>query len=185
METVPGREKVSRCLSVVLLLTTLLLSACGYSNPAFRGSDTAPATHTLHIPLWMNRTNELGLETTFRHTLNRWFRQASKIRLVAGPQGADLVLDGEILTISLPGESFQQHDQAQEVSATVTIRYTLRNGHDNSIIWQEDGRTRNESYRLVPDSARTLGNRQQALNTLANELAERIYQRTLDTIGRM
>ncbi|MCF6291398.1 MAG: LPS assembly lipoprotein LptE [Desulfobacterales bacterium] len=167
---------------ILLLVPLLLFSGCGYRNPYLGSGDFSRSWQTLHLPVWANRTNQLGLESTFQRSLHGWFKRASRIQIVPPGDNADLVLEGEILAISLPGAAFDANNQAREVSATLVVRYALRDAGSGAILWQEDRQPLNRSYAIGATPAATLDNRRNALAILADELAERIYERTMDTV---
>ncbi len=167
---------------ILFLVPLLLLSGCGYRNPYLGSGDSSRSWQTLHLPVWANRTSQLGLESTFQRSLHSWFKRTPRLRVVPARENADLVLEGEILAISLPGAAFDVNNQAREVSATLVVRYSLRDAGTGAIIWQEEQQPLNRFYAIGATPAATLDNRRNALAVLADELAERIYERTMDTL---
>ena len=174
----------NRCLFTLLLLL-LPVAGCGYHNPYVPAAGEAGLPITLHLAMWENHTNELGLESTIFQTLNSWFRRNPRVRLTQDRAAADFHLRGQILAITLPGSAYTRYDQAQEVEATLTVRFTLRKNNPDAVVCQKDGLTLSKFFTLTNDAASTRGNKEKALAAMADDLAEQIYDQVLDsTIAR-
>ena len=50
---------------------------------------------------------------------------------------ADLKLIGEISSIDLPGLFYNSFDEALEIKIKLTVRFTLYDNRNNTILWQE------------------------------------------------
>jgi hypothetical protein len=184
--------KVTRhpCLSAlpvffVLLLLALACTSCGYTNPYVAKESPESSSKTLLITTWQNRTNELGLESIYFRLFNVWFKKSSRISVVFNEDQADLKLTGEISSIDLPGLFYDSFDEALEIKVKLTVRFTLRDNRNNSILWQEREFTVYEPFIIDPTGERTRYNKQNALLRIGNEIGELIYLRTHEIINNM
>jgi len=172
-------------LVVILLLVSFLCSSCGYSNPYVQKKSQDTAAKTLMITTWQNRTNELGLESIYFRLFNAWFKQSSKITVVFDEEQADLKLNGEIAAIDLPGLFYNAFDEALEIKIKLTVRFTLHDNRNNTILWQERQFTIYEPFILDPVGEVTRNNKQRALLRIGDEIGELIYLRTHEIVNNL
>ena len=169
----------------LLFLIAFSCSSCGYSNPYTRKEQLESPSKTLHITMWENRTNELGLESIYFRLFNAWFKQSSKITVVFDEDQADLKLTGEISAIDLPGLFYDTFDEALEIKIKLTVRFTLRDTRNNSILWQERQYIIYEPFIIDPLGETTRYNKQRALLRIGDEIGELIYLRTHEIVNNM
>ena len=172
-------------LVVVLLLVSYVCSSCGYSNPYVQKESQDTAAKTLMITTWQNRTNELGLESIYFRLFNAWFKQSSKITVVFDEEQADLKLNGEIAAINLPGLFYNAFDEALEIKIKLTVRFTLHDNRNNTILWQERQFIIFEPFILDPVGEVTRNNKQRALLRIGDEISELIYLRTHEIVNNL
>src|ERR1700757_4749895 len=103
------------CSAIVLSL--LLLTGCGYqfrvegAGPTIGGASTPTSsgpTPGLVIRTLENKSFEPNLETRYTNYLRHEFSSGSGAQIVPESEAADLVLTGQILSVSLPSLSFTQ-----------------------------------------------------------------------------
>jgi len=169
----------------VLLLLAFTCSSCGYRNPYAQEDSQGIPSKTILLTMWQNQTNELGLESVYFRLFNAWFKNSSKIAVVFQEDKADLKLTGEISTIDLPGLFYNTLDDATEINLKLTVRFTLRDNRNNSVLWQERKYTISEPFIIDPSGERTGYNKQKALLRIGDELGELIYLRTHETVKNM
>jgi hypothetical protein len=170
---------------LLLLISTFIVSSCGYSNPYIKKEAAAPPARTLYLTTWQNRTNELGLESVYFRLFNAWFKKTDRINVVFDEEQADLKLTGEISAIDLPGLFYDSFDEALEIKLKLTVRFTLRNNRNNAILWQEKNFIIYEPFIIDAAGERTRLNKQNALLRIGDELGELIYLRTHEIINHM
>jgi len=168
----------------ILLLLAFACSSCGYRNPYVKGSPETPAT-TLLITTWQNRTNELGLESIYFRLFNAWFKKSSRITVVFDEDQADLKLTGEIAAIDLPGLFYDSFDEAVEIKLKLTVRFTLRDNRNNTVLWQERKFTIYEPFIIDPSDERTRFNKQSALLRIGDKIGEFIYLRSHEIVNNL
>jgi hypothetical protein len=170
---------------VVLLVLAFAVNSCGYSNPYIKKKAQGTPAKTLLITMWQNRTNELGLESEYFRLFNAWFKQSSRISVVFQEEQADLKLSGEISAIDLPGLFYDTLDEAVEIKIKLTVRFTLRDNRNNTVLWQEKKFTLYEPFIIDPAGEQTAYNKQKALLRIGDDLGELIYLRTHEIVNHM
>jgi hypothetical protein len=166
----------------LLIFTAIALAGCGYYNPYVDSQEGDSAWKTLHITIWENRTNELGLESIYFRLFNAWFKNSSKINVIQDADQADLRLTGEIASIDLPGLFYDKFDEALEIKIKLTVRFSLRDNRNDHILWRERNFIIYEPFIIDPDPGKTKSNRRRALLKIGDEIAELIYLRTHEIV---
>ncbi len=160
-----------------LILIFLLLSGCGYRNPY--AVDTANNPVSIHIPMWENQTNIAGLEYTFFEKMHGWFRKNSNINTSPSADQADLILQGSITSLNLPGLSYGQYERVTEGEAQLTVNFSLT--RKKEYIWQEPAMVLEEAYLISTSAEKTRNNLNKALARMAEDLAEKVYLKALNS----
>lgn len=164
-------------LLTTLLVTALLFSGCGYTNPYTPSTDTDGKDDRipLYLEMWHDETNLLGYQAAIQRSLVHWLKKSKKFILVNDSSDASHILSGTIHYADFPGLSYGTFDRAIELRAKVRFSYKLKESINNSIKLEKKEFTKLKSY-LVGDSAvETEDNRQRALQEIADDLAEEIY----------
>lgn len=169
----------------MLLFLSLAISSCGYSNPYVRKTTPVTPAKTILITTWLNRTNELGLESVYFRLFNAWFKNSIRTKVVFDEDQADLKLTGEISAIDLPGLFYGPSEEALEIKLKLTVRFTLRDNRNNSILWQEKQYIFYEPFIIDPSGEKAEFNKQRALLRIGDEIAELIYLRTNEIVNNM
>lgn len=158
-------------------LLVFMVTACGY-HFAGGGNPFSSDIKTIAIPVFANRSAEAGFENYFTNQLVYQFISRKKLRVV-NLEGADLILKGEICSVSLPDVSFTSSYLGVERKAIVTVAATLR-ARDGQILWQDTNITREETYKVDANHLVTENNKKAALQKIATDLAERIHMRIFE-----
>lgn len=174
----------ARCLfsSACLVLLMTLIYGCGYHNPNLAKKSSSSPPIRLFVPVWENRTNELGLESLLHHAMQNWIVQAHRIRLVPERSAATHVLDGAILSIFFPGISYDEAARAQALNAVLTVRYSLTDLGTGEIVLADDKFILDEKYAIGTNLLLTEANKKSALKILADDFGEHIYFTMLQTM---
>lgn len=169
-----GLKKTIRYI-LLCLLVALFIGACGYHNPnVYTGPDQA-----IYLQNWKNRTSKLGLDATIYQYLVRWYQNSSAISITKKKEGANLILAGEIVSISLPSLSYNSDNVASEVRIRLKVRYVMKDLESGKILIEEPGETWSESYLVGESTSETRINQNEALLTIVNDLSQKIYQKTI------
>src|SRR5262245_28813716 len=107
----------------LLVLILAGVSGCGY-HLAGQGPAIPAAANTISIRPFHNRTREHGLEVYLQRALEDEFRRHGRLRVVPDPQG-DIVLSGEIKTITSTPVAFSGTDEAVQYQGVMMIAMRL------------------------------------------------------------
>lgn len=159
------RSVVTACLAP--LAASLLLS-CGYqfrvegAGPTIGGAPVRASdqpTPRLVIRTLVNNSFEPNLETRYTNYLRREFSSGSGTQVVPDSEAADLVLTGQILSVSVPTLSFTLAPTAgnQTGSATtlesraeVTVVVKIEETRTKKLVWTQITKGSSEFY-ITPD----------------------------------
>lgn len=183
-----------------LLILALATSACAYQMGI--GTRGLPGGYKqLAIPVFTNKTQEVGAEVDFTNAMIREFEQ-SQVAEVVSVDTAPLKLEGEIKSVKYETRSAAQAAEKGEIPAlpTETVLTTsyqmvvettlrLRRMSDQAVLWE--GRVINEKVYSAPrigtpvvNSANVLYNqsaKKQNLSTLASEMMEEAHDRMTES----
>jgi outer membrane lipopolysaccharide assembly protein LptE/RlpB len=177
-----GLSGLSYCLLPVA--SCLFLAACGYqfrvegAGPTIGGaaavSSTTPPPRVI-IRTLQNMSFEPNLESRFTNYIRHEFSSGSGAQVVAGNDAADLVLTGQILSVSLPTLSFTQ-TTTLESRAEVVVSIKVEETRTKRVVWTQTARGASEFF-VTSDLQfnRVLQNRalEQAGRYIAEDLASR------------
>lgn len=146
----------------------LLLAGCGYqfrvegAGPTIGGATaraTDQPTPRLVIRTLVNNSFEPNLETRYTNYLRREFSSGSGTQVVPDSEAADLVLTGQILSVSVPTLSFSltptpgnQAGSATtlESRAEVTVVVKIEETRTKKLVWTQVAKGSSEFY-ITPD----------------------------------
>lgn len=168
-----------------LLLLTLtisaLLASCGYRNPyVYSGPD-----RTIYVTNWKNRTSELQLDSTIYQSLLKWFQKSGSLKITKSKEGSDFILAGEIISIALPTLTYNASNSASQVKIRLKVRYILKDLTTDEILIEQPQATMTEEYTVTSSYSTTKDNENDALETIIDELSQKIYQDTLLKFSKM
>ena len=172
-------------LCTLYLALSLSLSACGYqfrvegAGPTIGGtaatsSPTSPPPR-LVVRTLENKSFEPNLEVRYTNYLRHEFSSGSGAQIVPEAEAADLVLSGQILSVSVPTLSFSQ-TTTLESRTEVVVMVQVEETRTKRLVWAQTAKGASEFY-VTPDLQfnRVLQNRalEQAGRFIAEDLASR------------
>lgn len=167
---------------VAVFLISLSLPGCGYQLQATnkpKGIDIP----SLAIPLMTSPSSSLGFEGDFTEMIRREFVSHSRIPLVSKEEAA-FVLVGDVEEIRTEPLSYRVTDGTFELTGSrwLKIRLAARlvNRTTGEVVWNDGAMEEKVSYAVDPDPLKTRYNERRAVRRIAQLLAERIYQRTME-----
>ena len=89
------------CRLGVVVLLVVSLWGCGY-RPLGAAPPDPQVRPTMAIPLFANRSTEVGLEAIFATAMINAFAQTKAVKVVPGDRDADLVLEGKVRSLAIP-----------------------------------------------------------------------------------
>lgn len=173
--------KITAKLSIWVFLALLVLQGCGYHNPYLKNVEQDKAV-AVYMTVWLNQTNELGLESLIFQKTADWLQQSQHLRLTKNKEQADYLLTGTILSVDYPATAFSVTDVATTLKAKVRTSYHLSDRVTGKTIWQVNNTLRQTDYPAGNNAVRSQGNKEIALTTIAEELGEQIYLRITTTL---
>lgn len=153
---------------LVSAVCLLLLAGCGYqfrvegAGPTIGGKRAQASdqpTPRLVIRTLVNNSFEPNLETRYTNYLRREFSSGSGTQVVPDNEAADLVLTGQILSVSVPTLSFtltptpsNQTGSATtlESRAEVTVVVKIEETRTKKLVWTQIAKGSSEFY-ITPD----------------------------------
>jgi len=168
-----------------LCLSLVLMGGCGYqfrvegAGPTI-GSATATSSSTSPAPRLVvrtleNKSFEPNLETRYTNYLRHEFSSGSGAQIVPEDEAADLVLSGQILSVTVPSLSFTQTTTLESRTEVVVI-VKVEETRTKRQVWAQTAKGASEFY-VTPDLQfnRVLQNRalEQAGRFIAEDLASR------------
>ncbi len=158
-------------------LALLVLGGCGYYFPSVYDGPT----RTIYMPQWKNRTSKLGIDINLYKSLSRWFQQSEAVILTKDKDKADLILAGEIVSIDLPSVAWGGDTVTTDVKIKLGVRYILKDLHSGKVLWEVPNELWTEDY---PTRTLSASAENKALETIIDDLSERIYLGTLDKLRK-
>jgi len=173
-----------RLLSQVFVLVALCLSsACGYSL-AGRGAFLPPHIKVIGVPLFTNNTPVFDVERRITERVRSELVGRGRYRVETSAEGADAVLSGEILSITIVPAAFNAQRQATRYALVLTARIEFRDQKDNKLIWNNPAMQFREEYEqisgAVTDVNAFFGQDVNALDRLATEFARTLVSSILE-----
>lgn len=183
---------------IIIILTTVSAgnSGCGY-HFITRERGVLREIKTIAIPYFVNRTYEPGIERIFTEALVNEFVESGEFSITT-EERAEVVMRGIIKSLEEKAISFNRNDRSMEYRLTVSLDFSVEERTTGRVLWHDKNLVHNEEYRVaiedVPsDIFRTRGhyrakqdisisefNKENALKSLAEELAERIHDNLIE-----
>jgi|SRR5712672_1661533 len=164
------RRSASACIAVAAV--ALMLSGCGYST----NTRTAKDIKTIYVPFFENKTAEPNLEISVTERIISNLVADNTLKVVP-ENGADAVLDGEIVEFKNQPFSFNKDLNAEEYHVVVTVVCTLFNRRTNEPIWDKRNFVGDGSYFVEQvQGGRTFSD---AVDESIKEITDRILNLTV------
>lgn len=138
-----------------VIVVALLSSACGYAL-AGRGSFLPTDIKVVGIPPIENRSTFQQVEQVLTDKIRTEFIGRGKFRVVADAAGADAVLSGEILGISVQPVAFNEQQVASRYQFILTMKLAFTDTRTNTVLWSNDAMTVREEYELTQRGTTTI-----------------------------
>ena len=158
------------------LLLLVLLTGCGYRpiGAAPRG----PETRTIAVPLFANRSTEVGLEATFATALINAFAQTGAVKVVSGDREADLVLEGKVRSLENASVAFDSVSRSSVRRVTLRVEILLRQKKSDKVLWK-DTQVLQEDYVVDPNYHLGEATKTEGIHRAAITLARRVLDKVL------
>jgi hypothetical protein len=161
-----------------LVLPLLLLMGCGYHPLGAEPSGPSISTPTLAVPLFTNRSTEVGLEALFSNALLHAFAQTKAVKVTPYEDHADLVLEGRVQSVDNTSVAYQSVTQSTVRRVTVRVELTLKQRDNGKVLWK-DAQVLQEDYVADPNYHIGEATRSEGLRRAAVNLARRVMDKVL------
>jgi len=159
------------------ILLLLALAGCGY-RPLGTQPHLTEATPSLAIPLFANRSTEVGMESIMANALIQAFSQTKAVRVTTRPQNAELVLEGKVAFVENSSVAFNDIQRSSVRRVTIKVDLNLKRRNTGKSLWK-DTVVIQEDYVVDPNYqiGETLKN--QGIRRAAASLAQRVLDKVL------
>lgn len=167
------RYKIYFFLSVLFIMSW----GCGYRFTG--GGDFPFQIKTIFMPVFVNKSSEVGIETVFTNDFIYEFTRNSKVTVVE-KQAADAVFQGVITSLSTEtiARTGTQTPLERRVNITLDLKLTDRQG---KILWAMRGYSDDETYEVAAnDKFTTEKNKRNAIKITSRRMAEMIQYELMD-----
>ena len=142
--------------AVVLCMCAAASSGCGYAL-AGRGSFLPPTIRVVGIPKLENRSTFFQVEDILTDKIRAEFIGRGKYTVTPEDTGADALLTGEVLGISVVPVGINENQLASRYLFTVALKMEFTDTHTQDVIWQNDSLVFRGEYDLSTRSNTPIG----------------------------
>ena len=165
------------CRLGVVVLLVVSLWGCGY-RPLGAAPPDPQLRPTMAIPLFANRSTEVGLEAIFATAMINVFAQTKAVKVVPGDRDAELVLEGKVRSLGNTSVAFDSITQSSVRRVTLTVDMTLRRKKGDKVLWK-DTEVLQEDYVVDPNYHLGEATRTEGIQRAAVTLARRVLDKVL------
>ena len=166
------------CRLAVWGLLLLSLWGCGYRPVGVASPLDHQTRPSLAIPLFANRTTEVGLETVFANALINTFAQTGAVKVIPGDRDADLILEGKVRSMDNSSVAFNSVTQSTVRRVTLQVELTLRRKKGDKVLWK-DTQIMQEDYVVDPNYHSGEATRTEGIRRAAITMAHRVLDKVL------
>lgn len=154
----------------------IMIWGCGYRFTG--GGDFPFKVKSVFVPVFENRTSEVGIETMITNDFIYEFTRSSTVSVVE-KETADAVLWGAITALSTQtvSRSGTQTPLERRVRLYLDLKLTDTQG---KVLWATRGFSDDESYEVSRDKFSTEQRKRAAIKTLSKRMAEMVHYQLTD-----
>jgi hypothetical protein len=164
---------IKRFFPVFLIISVLFISSCGYRFAV--GTKLPGEIKKLGIEMFKNKSRESGYEVVFTNALIEEFISKSA-DTYSSIEKADGILRGTVSRIDIKGVTHSNPDIATERKVVVSVDVDLVDSR-GKVIRQLSRLTDEEAYKVSDSRITTELNKQNALSTVSERMAETVYEK--------
>jgi hypothetical protein len=164
----------------LFLLVTAAFALLGNSCGPYTFTPNLPGyIKTVAIPLFKNpRTFKYGAERVITDAVIDEFIADGTLDVI-DEYDADSKLTGEIVSYKKEALSYDVHELVYEYNLAIVVSVTFQDVRSGEVIWREKSMYESVSYFTVETSEGPAETEDEALERLAEELAQKIVNRTM------
>ena len=141
--------------SLALCIGVLASSGCGYAL-AGRGSFLPATIRTVGIPKLENRSTFFQVEDILTEKIRAEFIGRGKYAVTPEDTGADAVLTGEVLAISVTPVGINEQQLASRYLFTLLMRMSFTEVRTQDVLWSNDSLVFRGEYELQTRTAENI-----------------------------
>jgi hypothetical protein len=145
-----------KLVTVGVIVCALASSSCGYAL-AGRGSFLPQYIRVVGIPQLVNNTTFFQVEQVLTEKVRTEFIGRGNYVVVPDTTGADAVLTGQVLGISVQPTGFTDQQLASRYVFTITMRVAFTDMRTNMVLWSNDSLSFSSEYELQTRGITALG----------------------------
>jgi outer membrane lipopolysaccharide assembly protein LptE/RlpB len=158
-----------------LVLAAILLAGCGYST---HGS-LPDHIKTVAVPIFKNRTLEPGVESAITSGVVNAFSSGGRVKVVPIDE-ADAVLQGEVVSYSLDGLSFDTNANVRAYRLRLVLNVEFRDVRRSAMLWRQEGLSETSDFQVAGQVSDTIARGQGALQQAAAEIGRKVVNLAVD-----
>ena len=166
-----------------LQLGVLLLSGCGYALVG-RGSASnflPPTVKTIEVPAFVNKTTRVELEQRVTQAVADEFVSRGRLRLVTGPQNADVILRGSIDSFGIVPIAVNAQARATQYQISITAKIELvDHRNEDKVLWKNDQYRFVENYQVNLQTTDAFDQESRAIREIAVRFAQSLVSNLLE-----
>jgi len=163
--------------SLLALLALLALAGCGY-RPVGLEPYRREAPPVLAIPLFANRSTEIGVESVMANAMIQAFTQTKAVKVTNKPQEADLVLEGKVAFVENSSVAFNDIQRSSVRRVTIKVDLALKRPSSGKTLWKDTAIIQ-EDYVVDPNYQIGETLKAQGIRRAAANLAQRVLDKVL------
>jgi hypothetical protein len=155
------------------IMVVFLLGCQGYRY-ASEYNQLQESIQTIAIPFFKNESFESNIEASFTKAAMNEFIKNRRFAVVS--DGGDATLYGVVKEFRIASIAYSSEDRARQYRAFATLEVTLRSNATGEVLWRNPQMTENREYSVSENIAYTDDNKNLAIDRIALDLAERMYE---------
>jgi outer membrane lipopolysaccharide assembly protein LptE/RlpB len=165
---------------LVLTLTVLVLSSCGY-HTAGQGNILPDHVKTIAIPAFVNETQSYKLEQMLTGAVVREFTTRANYRVIPGAdEETDAILRGTVLSAATAPSTYDANTgRVASVLVTVNMKVALT-GRDGKVLYENEQYQFREQYQVSQGFASFFQEDSPALERLSQDFARTLVSNILE-----
>ncbi|MBP7148042.1 MAG: LptE family protein [Acidobacteria bacterium] len=169
--------------AALAVLLVLLPTGCGYHLAGRGGNFTSilpSGTQSIGIPPLRNDTERPELELRITEALSNEFVQRGKLRALPSADGADVVLEGVILSYRPDPVTFSRGGRYERVEVTITASMRLVQSSPEKVLWSQNHFVFRQQYDVPPTPTAQFDVETVAIDQIATDFARSVITSILE-----
>jgi outer membrane lipopolysaccharide assembly protein LptE/RlpB len=173
-------EKMARPLALLLFLTSLLQSGCGY-HVAGRTNSLPQSIHVIAVTALENKTASYRIEQRLTSATVHEFLVRTPFKIVSNPADGDAVLRGKVVSLEVVPLLFDtQSGRATTMLVLVKCEVSLTESATDKVLYHSDNFVFRNEYEISTDVPSFFEEQDPALDRLAQDFARKLVAAVIE-----